>query len=348
MPLFCGAWAPQSPAPVKPPHSVLPWDPGEIVCFIGEQGRSPLEAAQWREVLSELGPITVRSVGPGVWWEAHLPESSLLLSQSAHSGWCSPCPRLPGLKLPRIGQHFTLCVCVCESLSFVTPWTVVHHSSLSMEFSRQEYWSGLPIPYPEDLPDPGIKPESSALQVVSLPSEPSGKPTPHDSHPQLPICFFSYLGVVYKNLSWSDTSLSKGSFLFWCQAGLCLLIPMRAEGKPVSFPYWEGTHSLRFYTFSLVTPAGFPELAGSLSLVMPVPLQDIPSLALRDTFPPDSALLDRVLQIYPWNKITGRKKERDWCHWDQYLHIYHRGGKEGLWEKSMVKILDSGFKSWPC
>ena len=258
-------------------------------------------------------------------------------------------PSSPWVKATENRTAFHIvCVCVCESLSFVTPWTVVHHSSLSMEFSRQEYWSGLPIPYPEDLPDPGIEPESSALQVVSLPSEPSGKPTPHDSHPQLPICFFSYLGVVYKTLSWSDTSLSKGSFLFWCQAGLCLLIPMRAEGKPVSFPYWEGTHSLRFYTFSLVTPAGFPELAGSLSLVMPVPLQDIPSLALRDTFPPDSALLDRVLQIYPWNKITGRKKERDWCHWDQYLHIYHRGGKAGLWEKSMVKILDSGFKSWPC
>ena len=46
---------------------------------------------------------------------------------------------------------------------------------LSMEFSRQEYWSGLPLPFPEDLPDPGIEPESPALQVDSLPSEPPGK-----------------------------------------------------------------------------------------------------------------------------------------------------------------------------
>ena len=45
-----------------------------------------------------------------------------------------------------------------------------------MEFSRQEYWSGLPFPSPGDLPDPGIKPRCSALQADSLPSEPPGKP----------------------------------------------------------------------------------------------------------------------------------------------------------------------------
>ena len=45
-----------------------------------------------------------------------------------------------------------------------------------MGFSRQEYWSGLSFPLPGDLPDPGIKPGSSALQADSLPSEPPGKP----------------------------------------------------------------------------------------------------------------------------------------------------------------------------
>ena len=47
---------------------------------------------------------------------------------------------------------------------------------LSMEFSRQEYWNGLPWPPPGDLPNPGIKPRSPALQVDSLLSEPPGKP----------------------------------------------------------------------------------------------------------------------------------------------------------------------------
>ena len=49
---------------------------------------------------------------------------------------------------------------------FVTPWTVAHQSPLSMEFSRQEYWSGWPFPSPWDLPHPGIKPRLPALQVI--------------------------------------------------------------------------------------------------------------------------------------------------------------------------------------
>ena len=57
---------------------------------------------------------------------------------------------------------------------FVTPWTVAHQASPSMEFSRQEYWSGLPFPSSGNLPHPGIKPKSPALQADALPSEPPG------------------------------------------------------------------------------------------------------------------------------------------------------------------------------
>ena len=53
----------------------------------------------------------------------------------------------------------------------VTPWTVAHQAPPSMGFSRQEYWSGLPLPFPGDLPNPGIKPGSPTLT-----SEPPGKP----------------------------------------------------------------------------------------------------------------------------------------------------------------------------
>ena len=48
---------------------------------------------------------------------------------------------------------------------FVTPWTVAYQAPPSMGFSRQEYWSGLPFPSPRDLPNPGIKPGSPALQA---------------------------------------------------------------------------------------------------------------------------------------------------------------------------------------
>ena len=47
---------------------------------------------------------------------------------------------------------------------------------MSMEFSRQEYWSGMPFPSPEDLPDPGLEPRPPALQADSLPTDLSGKP----------------------------------------------------------------------------------------------------------------------------------------------------------------------------
>ena len=74
----------------------------------------------------------------------------------------------------------SLSIVIVKSLSrvrlFATPWTVAHQAPLSMGFSRQEYWSGLPFPSLGDLPDPGIEPRSPALQADSLTSEPPGKP----------------------------------------------------------------------------------------------------------------------------------------------------------------------------
>ena len=55
---------------------------------------------------------------------------------------------------------------------FAALWTVAYQAPLSMGFSRQEYWSGLLFPSPEDLPDPGIEPRSPALQADALPSIP--------------------------------------------------------------------------------------------------------------------------------------------------------------------------------
>ena len=67
-----------------------------------------------------------------------------------------------------------------KSLSCVwllaTPWTAAYQAPLSMVFSRQQYWSGLPFPSPGDLRNPGIEPRSPALQTDALPSEPPGKP----------------------------------------------------------------------------------------------------------------------------------------------------------------------------
>ena len=53
------------------------------------------------------------------------------------------------------------------SKSFATPWTAAHQARLSMGFSRQEYWSGLPCPPPGDLPNPGIEPTSPVSPALA-------------------------------------------------------------------------------------------------------------------------------------------------------------------------------------
>ena len=77
-----------------------------------------------------------------------------------------------------------------RALLCAIPWTVAHQAPLSMGFSRQKYWSGLPFPSPGDLPDPGIKPRSPALEADALTSEPPGKPA-------LPIHDIIYFQVTY-------------------------------------------------------------------------------------------------------------------------------------------------------
>ena len=73
---------------------------------------------------------------------------------------------------------YYMCVLSLDWL-FVTPWTIVHHAPLSMAFSRQEYWSGLPFPSPWNLPHPEIKPESPASPALVgrfFTTAPPGKP----------------------------------------------------------------------------------------------------------------------------------------------------------------------------
>ena len=81
---------------------------------------------------------------------------------------------------------------------FATPWTILCQAPLSMEFSRPEYWSGLPFPSPGDLSDPGIEPRSPALQADSLPTELQGK--------YISLCVFN---------SYSSLDLGSKEFVFF-------------------------------------------------------------------------------------------------------------------------------------
>ena len=74
-------------------------------------------------------------------------------------------------------KYLLLFSCYVMYNSFATPWTVAHQAPLSMGFVRQEYWSGLPILSPGDLPNPGIEPTSPALAGGFFTTEPPGKLT---------------------------------------------------------------------------------------------------------------------------------------------------------------------------
>ena len=89
------------------------------------------------------------------------------------------CQVIKLFSLTYIGQFFSFSVCQLHSQVqlFVTPWTVAHQAPLSMEFSREEYWSGQSFLSPGDLSDSEIEFRSPSLQVGSLPSEPPGKPS---------------------------------------------------------------------------------------------------------------------------------------------------------------------------
>ena len=88
----------------------------------------------------------------------------------------------------------------------------LHWVPLSIDFSRQEYWSGLAFPSPGDLPNPGVKPRSPELQEDSLPSEPPGKP--QENH----LLIQPFLGVGSHSLTWFHTSPCAlvCSLLLWC------------------------------------------------------------------------------------------------------------------------------------
>ena len=91
------------------------------------------------------------------------------------------------------------CVCV-YSLSrvqvFATPWTVAHHASLSIEFSMQQYWNGLTVPSPGDIPDAEMESGSPALQADSLSSEPP-EPEGICSNETIPAMLFRRRNFYY-------------------------------------------------------------------------------------------------------------------------------------------------------
>ena len=94
------------------------------------------------------------------------------------------------------------CRSLSQSLSLVelvvSPWTVAHQASLSMGFSRQEYWSGLPFPSPGDLPNPETEPASPALAGDFFTTEPLGSPHENFRYKyNVPVLDFPNLSMLF-------------------------------------------------------------------------------------------------------------------------------------------------------
>ena len=104
---------------------------------------------------------------------------------------------------------------------FAVPWTEACQAPLSMGFSRQEYWSGLPCPPPGNLPNPGIKPASPvtpALQTDSLPTEPPEKP------PHTYILYFRFFFIIgyYKILYIISCAIQYILVVYFIESRVCL------------------------------------------------------------------------------------------------------------------------------
>ena len=188
------------------PHAKKPWGPNH---FWSDSNVSLLESFQpepfpvklptlnfcWFSVAASPAKKKVKWAGlfSGLSaWEGSRDRDPLCLANGAESGvhwggrevpWGARCDSQPAVNPEteiRMGgkgggwkKVQVLATQSCPLLA--TPWTVAHQVPLSMGFSRQEYWSGLPFPSPGVLPDLGMEP-FPALRADSLPSEPPGKP----------------------------------------------------------------------------------------------------------------------------------------------------------------------------
>ena len=111
--------------------------PGSVLAAVGQAARVstalPEFTVCWRDQSLHMTLL--------MWWDYHKGSSHtqlLTVPKSHPMQWVEPC----------------VCVCVCTQLHlFATPWTAAHQASLSMGFSRQEYWGGLPFPSPEECSD---------------------------------------------------------------------------------------------------------------------------------------------------------------------------------------------------
>ena len=112
-------------------------------------------------------------------------------------------------------EHFHMKSCQVVSNSSAIPWTVAHQAHLSLGFPKQEYWSGLPFPSPEDLPNPGIETASSALAEEFFTIGSPGKS--HEEHTTLLFVLSQNIVFSYmeRKIVFNQQFLKNFFILYW-------------------------------------------------------------------------------------------------------------------------------------
>ena len=145
--IFIGRTDAEAKTPILGPPDSKNWDWEKPWCWERLKAGGEGDDRGWDVWMASLTRWTWVSVNSGSWW------------------WTGRPGMLRFMWSQRVGHNWATDLI----------WTVARQASLSMGFSRQEYWSGLPFPSPGDLPNPGVKPRSPALQADALTSEPPGK-----------------------------------------------------------------------------------------------------------------------------------------------------------------------------
>ena len=168
------------------PGAVL-WSPGPL-SPLACSGFDPDYGALWAVDTHTPGMASARHTAHQLLHRARVPR--LLGLRAGRGRWCLGCPRVVSQPARRSvtaadAQHRSgeqpqrtsrACACVLSLSDSVSPWTAARQAPLSTGFSRQEHWSGLPLPPPGDLPHPGMEPMSPALAGGFSTTEPPGKP----------------------------------------------------------------------------------------------------------------------------------------------------------------------------
>ena len=132
-------------------------------CMLSCFSHVQLSVTPW--TIARQASLSMDSPGKNTRVGCHAPLQGLFLTQGL-----TELQIYKEIELGLVKEESESVICSVMSNS-VIPWTIAHQAPLGMEFSRQEYWSGLPFPSPGDLPDRGIEPRSPALQADSLPAE---------------------------------------------------------------------------------------------------------------------------------------------------------------------------------